>query len=63
MHTDQQVESLEHLMDGAIHFKSEKQKTQLQVIGLGEVQTRDWVPYKASNKAITIGSFQLERIR
>ncbi len=63
MHTDQQVESLEHLMDGALHFKSEKQKTQLQVIGLGEVQTRDWVPYKASNKAVMIGSFQLERIR
>jgi KaiC/GvpD/RAD55 family RecA-like ATPase len=63
MHTDQQIETIEHLVDGAIHFKSEKQKTMLQVIGLGEVQTRDWVPYKASNKAIMIGSFQLERIR
>ncbi len=63
MHTDQQVESIEHLVDGAIRFKSEKQKTMLQVIGLGEVQTRDWVPYKASSKAIMIGSFQLERIR
>jgi len=63
MHTDQQVESLEHFVDGAIHFKSEKQKTMLQVIGLGESQTRDWVPYKHSNKAVLIGSFQLERIR
>ena len=63
MHTDQQVESIEHLVDGAVNFRSEKQKTMLQVIGLGEVQTRDWVPYKASNKAIIIGSFQLERIR
>jgi len=63
MHTDQQVESIEHLVDGAVNFRAEKQKTMLQVIGLGEVQTRDWVPYKASNKAIMIGSFQLERIR
>ncbi len=63
MHTDQQLESLEHLVDGAIHFKSEKQKTMLQVMGLGDVQTRDWVPYKFTNRAVTIGSFQLERIR
>ncbi len=63
MHSDQQIDSLEHLVDGAIHFKTEKQKTMLQVIGLGEVQNRDWVPYKFSNKAVTIGSFQLERIR
>lgn len=63
MHTDQTLEALEHMADGALHFKSDKQKTMLQVAGLGEVQTHDWVPYKFTNKAIMIGSFQLERIR
>ncbi len=63
MHTDQTLEALEHMVDGAIHFRQDKQKTQLQVAGLSEVQTRDWVPYKFTNKAIMIGSFQLERIR
>ena len=63
MHTDQTLEALEHMVDGAIHFKSDKQKTLLQVAGLGEVQTHDWVPYKFTNKALIIGSFQLERIR
>jgi KaiC/GvpD/RAD55 family RecA-like ATPase len=63
MHNDQTLEALEHMVDGAIHFKSEKQKTMLMVAGLGEVQTHDWVPYKFTNKAIMIGSFQLERIR
>src|SRR2546425_510869 len=63
MHTDQTLEALEHMVDGAIHFKSDKQKTMLQVVGLGEVQTHDWVPYKFTNKALMIGSFQLERIR
>src|SRR2546422_3604002 len=63
MHNDQTLEAMEHMVDGAIHFKSDKQKTQLQVVGLGEVQTHDWVPYKFTNKAIMIGSFQLERIR
>src|SRR5438552_854646 len=38
MHTDQTLEALEHMVDGAIHFKSDKQKTALQVVGLGEVQ-------------------------
>ncbi|MGQ0797386.1 MAG: DUF7090 family protein [Methanobacteriota archaeon] len=63
MHTDQTLEAMEHMVDGALHFKSDKQKTMLQVAGLGEVQTRDWVPYKHTNKSIMIGSFQLERIR
>ena len=63
MHSDQTIEALEHSVDGALHFRQEKQKTQLQVAGLSEVQTRDWVPYKFTNKAIMIGSFQLERIR
>jgi len=63
MHADQTLEALEHMVDGALHFKLDKQRTFLQVAGLGEVQTRDWVPYKHTNKAIMIGSFQLERIR
>jgi KaiC/GvpD/RAD55 family RecA-like ATPase len=63
MHREQTLEAMEHMVDGALHFKSDKQKTLLQVAGLGEVQTRDWVPYKFTNKSIMIGSFQLERIR
>lgn len=63
MHTDQQIEALEHMMDGAFYFKQEKQKTMLMVKGIGEVQARDWIPYKFTNKAIMIGSFQLEKIR
>lgn len=63
MHTNQQVEGLQQLMDGAIHFKQDKSKTLLSVVGLGEAQTRDWIPYKFTNKALMIGSFQLERIR
>ena len=63
MHTDQQIESLQQLMDGALHFKQDKSKTLMSVVGIGEVQSRDWVPYKFTNKALMIGSFQLERIR
>lgn len=63
MHADQLIEALEHQMDGAIHFKSERQKNLLAVAGICEVQTRDWVEYKHTNRALMIGSFMLERIR
>ena len=30
---------------------------------VGDAQTRDWIEYKHSNKALMIGAFSLERIR
>ncbi len=63
MHTEQQLESIQHHMTGAIQFKTDKQKTLLSIQGVGDVQTRDWVEYKHTNKALMIGAFSLERIR
>jgi len=63
MHTEQQQESIQHLMTGAIQFKTDKQKTLLSVQGIGDVQTRDWVDYRHTNKALIVGAFSLERIR
>lgn len=61
--SDAQLESVQSRMDGAIEFKQDRSKTFLSVHGLGEVQTRDWVEYRATNRTILIGSFSLERIR
>ncbi|MGB2581730.1 MAG: ATPase domain-containing protein, partial [Thermoplasmata archaeon] len=63
MHTEQQLESIQHLMTGAVQFKADKQKTLLSVQGICDAQTRAWVEYRHSNKAIMIGAFSLERIR
>ncbi len=63
MHTEQQLESIQHLMSGAIQFKTERQKTLLSVQGVTDSQTRAWVEYKHTNKALMIGAFSLERIR
>ncbi len=63
MHTEQQLESIQHQMTGAVMFKTEKQKTMLSVQGVTDAQTRDWVEYRHSNKAIMMGAFSLERIR
>lgn len=57
------VESLLGRMDGAIVFRQDRDKTFLQVKGIGEVETRDWVECRVTNRALIIGSFALERIR
>ncbi|MCI4346161.1 MAG: RAD55 family ATPase [Thermoplasmata archaeon] len=57
------VESALARMDGAIRFREEHSKTQLQVQGLGDVASRDWVEYRATNRTLALGSFALERIR
>jgi len=61
--SDAQVEALLGRMDGAIAFRQDRDKTFLSVRGLGEVQTHDWVECRATNRALIIGSFALERIR
>ena len=63
MHTEQQLEAMQHHMTGALQFKTDKQKTLISVQGVGDVQTRDWIEYKHTNKALMIGAFSLERIR
>lgn len=63
MHTEQQLESVQHLMTGSVQFKTDMHKTLLSVQGIGEAQTRDWVEYKHTGKALMIGAFSLERIR
>lgn len=63
MHTEQQIESIQHLMDGAFMIKLDKQKTYMSVLGIGEAQTRDWVEFKHTSSGLIIGAFSLERIR
>jgi len=63
MHSDQLLQAMEHLMDGAVKFKQEGTKRFLSVIGLPEVQTRNWVEYTATNREVNLRAFALERIR
>jgi KaiC/GvpD/RAD55 family RecA-like ATPase len=61
--SDAQVETLLGRMDGAIAFRQDRDRTFLSVKGLGDVQTRDWIECRATNRALIVGSFALERIR
>jgi KaiC/GvpD/RAD55 family RecA-like ATPase len=60
---DARVEVAQSRVDGAIRFKQDRDRAYLSVQGLGDVQTRDWVEYRATNRQLIIGSFALERIR
>jgi KaiC/GvpD/RAD55 family RecA-like ATPase len=61
--SEAQVESLLGRMDGAIVFRQDRDRTFLAVKGFGDVQTREWVECRATNRALVVGSFALERIR
>ncbi len=61
--TEAQTEQILSRMDGAIRFKQDRDKTFLSVAGFGEVATREWIECRATNRALVIGSFSLERIR
>ncbi|MFI5419152.1 MAG: ATPase domain-containing protein, partial [Candidatus Lutacidiplasmatales archaeon] len=63
MHTESDLQSLEHMMDGSINLKIEQLKTILSVKGIGEVQSRAWIGYQFTKKSFSLGSFSLDHIR
>ena len=63
MHSESDLESLEHMVDGSLNLKIEQMKTFLAVRGLGDAQARSWIGYTFTKRAFNLGSFSLEHIR
>ena len=63
MHSESDLQTLEHMMDGSINLKVEQLKTFLSVKGFSEVQSRAWIGYTFTKKAFSLGSFSLDHIR
>ena len=63
MHSDSDLETLEHMVDGSINLKVEQMKTLLAIRGIGEAQARSWVGYGFTKRSFNLGSFSLEHIR
>jgi KaiC/GvpD/RAD55 family RecA-like ATPase/chromosome segregation ATPase len=63
MHNEQEIQTLGHLMDGAIEFKTDGTKTFLAVQGVCDVQSRMWIQYQYSKRGLNIGSFTLDHIK
>ncbi|MGA8710628.1 MAG: ATPase domain-containing protein [Thermoplasmata archaeon] len=63
MHSESDLETLEHMVDGSINLKIEQMKTLLAIRGIGEAQARSWVGYSYTKRSFNLGSFSLEHIR
>ncbi len=63
MHSEADLETLEHMVDGSVNLKLEQMKTFLAVRGVGEAQARSWIGYTFTKRAFNLGSFSLEHIR
>jgi KaiC/GvpD/RAD55 family RecA-like ATPase len=63
MHSDSDLETLEHMVDGSINMKIEQLKTFLAVKGIGETQSRAWIGYTFTKRSLNLGSFSLDHIR
>lgn len=56
-------ENMNYFMDGSIEFRSEASVEYLRVRGLKDVQSRDWIEIVHNKSELTLGSFELKRIR
>jgi KaiC/GvpD/RAD55 family RecA-like ATPase len=63
MHSDSDLQTLEHMMDGSVNLKIEQLKTFLSVKGITDAQSRAWIGYTFSRKSFSLGSFSLDHIR
>lgn len=64
MHADAEVQMVKHLVDGQIELRNENNKPVLRVEGVGVTDSRGWVEYRITERALEItGSFAAGRIR
>lgn len=64
IHQPEEVNALEHSMDGSVILKEDKGKHLLMVKGLADVKGRDWVQYNFDDSGFDIvGSYSYTYIR
>lgn len=64
IHPQEEINSIEHSMDGSIIMKEEKGKHLLMIKGLSDVKGRDWVQYRFDETGLDItGSFSYSYIK
>ncbi len=63
LHSEKDIEMVGSVMDGRIEFKIESHKTYLAVLGITEVQSRNWIEVSATKSGLTLGSFTLGHIK
>ena len=56
-------ENMNYFMDGSVEFRTESSAEYLRVRGMKEAQSRDWIEVVHNGNDLTLGSFELKRIR
>lgn len=56
-------ENMNYFMDGAVEFRNEVSTEYLRIRGLKNVRSRDWVEIVHSGNGLSLGSFELKRIK
>ncbi len=63
IHSDADIQTLNHAMDGELSVKLENLKTYFSVKGITDTQSRAPINYTFTKRSISIGSFSLDHIR
>jgi len=64
MHTESEVQTFKHLVEGVLHLRGENTKRMLHVEGVGLTEDLGWVEYRFTDKVFQVtGSFAAGRIR
>ena len=63
MHSESDLQTLEHMVDGSLNLKVDQLKTFLSIRGITDAQSRAWVGYTFTKKSFSLGSFSLDHIR
>lgn len=56
-------ENMNYFMDGSIEFRTESSSEYIRVRGMKRVRSRDWIELMYDGNGITLGSFELKRIK
>jgi KaiC/GvpD/RAD55 family RecA-like ATPase len=61
-HAEQELENLKHMIHACVSFKKDGTKTLLQVEGIPDAKSSNWIEYQVKDGDIVLGSFAIERI-
>jgi len=63
LHAENEIQAIAHFMDGILEFKSEGNKSFINVKGLTNAMSRDWIEVDFNKSSFNLKSFSLSKIR
>ncbi len=63
LHAENEIQAIAHFMDGILEFKTEGNKSFINVKGVTNVMSRDWIEVDFNKNSFNLKSFTLSKIR